>query len=75
MMLATPKLIESQLIETFNQMQIVAELQHRMFSNRVVGREKRAKTQTGHRYLRARKEIAMLDCRSRPQKGQAVQIG
>jgi hypothetical protein len=48
MVLATPEFLVPQLVQVLDEVEIAAELQHRVFPDRVMGSEERAKVQTGH---------------------------
>jgi hypothetical protein len=47
-MLATPELIEAQRIEARGELEVAAVLQHRVFANRMVGRNEGAESHAVH---------------------------
>jgi hypothetical protein len=47
-MLAAPELVVAELVQVLDEVQIAAELQHRMLADRVMGGEERAEAETGH---------------------------
>jgi hypothetical protein len=48
MVLAAPELVVAEAIELLDEVEIAAELQHRMLADRVMRGEERAKVQTRH---------------------------
>ena len=48
MMLAAPELVEAELVEVLHELDVAAELQHRVFADRVMGGEECAETEPRH---------------------------
>src|SRR5205085_9912212 len=48
MVLAAPEFLVPELVQMLDEVEIAAELEHRMFPDGVMGGEERAKVQTGH---------------------------
>jgi hypothetical protein len=48
MVLSTPEFVVPELVQVFHEVEIAAELQHRVFPDGVMGSEEGAKVQTGH---------------------------
>ena len=47
-MLAAPEFVVAEPVELLDQIEVAAELQHRVLADRVMRREKGAKAKTGH---------------------------
>ena len=47
-MLAAPELVVAELVQVLDEVEIAAELQHRVLADGMVGGEERAKAQTRH---------------------------
>jgi hypothetical protein len=53
MVLAAPELVVAELVEMLREIEVTAELQHRVFADGMVGGQKCAKANAGHQFPQA----------------------